>query len=225
MKLYSYFRSTSAWRVRTVLAFKGVEYEYVAVNLAPESLEQDVESYGSVNPMRQVPTLEWSEGGEIVRLTQSVAIVEYLEEAHPNPPLLPADPLRRAYVRRAVEIVNSGIQPLQNSKTVADVKRLGGDGAVQEWMKSAMTRGFRALESHARASGGKYSVGDQPTLADVYLVPQLYNARRFGVDITPFPTLTEIDERLSALPAFAAARPDVQPDAPRPDGGKGRDER
>jgi maleylpyruvate isomerase len=201
--------------VRIVLAHKNIPYEYVAVNLAPEALGQDSTSYFSVNPMRQVPTLEWAEGDTLIRLTQSVAIAEYLEETRPQPPLLPKDPVIRAYVRRAVELVNSGIQPLQNSATLARVREIGSESDVTEWTGDAMSRGFEALEVHARTVGRSFSVGDQPTLADVYLVPQLYNARRFGVDLARYPRLLEIDAALASLPAFAKAHPDVQPDSPR----------
>lgn len=214
MKLYNYFRSSSAWRVRIVLGFKGIRYEYVPVNLAPDVLGQEAPSYSSVNPMRQVPALEWAQDGSIVRLTQSVAIAEYLEETYPEPPLLPKDPVERAYVRRAVEIVNSGIQPLQNSVVLARVRTIGTEDDLVRWTDAAMTRGLTALEEHARAVGGEFSVGRAPSLADVYLVPQLYNARRFEVDIASFPKLLEIEAAAIALPAFAGAHPDAQPDAP-----------
>jgi maleylpyruvate isomerase len=215
MKLYSYYRSSSAWRVRIALAYKRVAYEYIAVDLSPETLGQGSPSYASINPMRQVPTLEWAENGSVVRLTQSVAITEYLEETHPDPALLPRDPVLRAYVRRAVEIVNSGVQPLQNSMTLAAVRRIGSDGDVVRWTDDAMTRGLVALELYAQEVGGTYCIGDEPSLADVFLVPQLYNARRFGVDLDRYPTLLDIERKLSALPAFSAAHPDVQPDARR----------
>jgi maleylpyruvate isomerase len=215
VKLYSYFRSTSAWRVRIVLAYKGILYEYVSINLAPDALGQEAASYSSVNPMRQIPTLEWTESGVLVRLTQSVAIVEYLEETHPAPPLLPRDPLRRAEVRRAVELVNSGIQPLQNSATLARVREMGTESDVAQWVDRATSRGFAALEAHARSCGGTFSVGDEPSLADVYLVPQLYNARRFGVDLERYSKLRKVEQRAIELPAFASAHPDAQPDSPR----------
>lgn len=215
MKLYSYFRSTSAWRVRIVLAYKSIPYEYVAVNLSPDALGQLNPAYASVNPMRQVPTLEWTEGGSTIRLTQSVAIAEYLEETCPSPPLLPKDPLLRAQTRRAVEIVNSGIQPLQNSATIARVREIGGEFDVEDWIQAAMTRGLSALDGHARAVGGRFSIADHPSLADVYLVPQLFNARRFGVDIERYGKLLEIEAQVNELPAFKEAHPDAQPDAPR----------
>lgn len=215
MRLYSYFRSSSAWRVRIVLAQKAIDYEYVPVNLGPDHLGQNAEGYSAVNPMRQVPTLEWTDGVMPVRLTQSVAIAEYLEEICPSPPLLPKAPVKRAEVRRAVELVNSGIQPLQNSATMTKVREIGTESDVAEWMDDAITRGLSALESHARTIGGAFSVGDDLSLADVFLVPQLYNARRFGVDLVRYPKLLEIESRATALPAFAKAHPDVQPDSPQ----------
>lgn len=215
MKLYSYYRSTSAWRVRIILEFKGIPYEYAAVNLAPGVTEQDSERYGAVNPFRQVPTLEWREDERLIRLTQSVAIAEYLEEQHPAPRLLPEGALPRAWVRRAVEIVNSGIQPHQNSRTVATLRGLTGKPEIAEWCRGAIARGLGALEMGAREHGGLFSVGDALTLADVFLVPQLYNARRFGVDPAPFPKLSEIEARAAEHPAFERAHPDHQPDAPR----------
>src|SRR5262245_1519100 len=134
MKLYSYWRSTSAWRVRIALHAKGIAYDYQAVNLAPDVQAQTSEDYAQINPMQQVPTLEWAENGSMKRLTQSVAIIEYLEELKPEPALLPRAPLSRAHVREAVEIVNSGIQPFQNTWTLAEVRRLGGDAAAVPWM-------------------------------------------------------------------------------------------
>jgi maleylpyruvate isomerase len=204
-----------------VLRYKHIPYEYVAVNLAPDALGQNTAVYGAVNPMRQIPTLEWTAGDTIVRLTQSVAIAEYLEEIHPDPPLMPKDALLRGYVRRAVELVNSGVQPHQNSATLARVREIGTESDVADWVDNAMTRGFIALEAHARAVGRGFSVGDTPSLADVYLVPQLYNARRFGVDLARYPKLLEVERAVSSLPAFAEAHPDVQPDAPGREARKG----
>jgi maleylpyruvate isomerase len=214
VKLYSYWRSTSAWRARIVLDYKGLAYDYVPVDLSPDVTEQESEEYASVNAYRQVPTLEWVEGESVVRLAQSVAIAEYLEERYPHPRLLPEGALARARVRRAVEIVNSGIQPHQNSRTLAALRQLTGEKEIAEWCLSAIARGLGALEMSARAHGGRFSVGNEPTLADVFLVPQLYNARRFGVDPAPFPNLFEIEARAAELPAFARAHPDRQPDAP-----------
>lgn len=214
MKLYSYWRSSSAWRVRIVLAWKAIPYEYVAVNLSPDTAENASDSYAAVNRLQQVPTLEWTEAERVVRLTQSVAIAEYLEERFPEPHFLPGSPLARARARQAVEIVNSGIQPLQNSGTITALRAFCDDDGVKAWIRRAMARGLAALESLALAHGAAFLVGDEPSLADACLIPQLYNARRFGVDVTPYPKLTEIEAATARLEAFASAHPDQQPDAP-----------
>ena len=214
MKLYSYWRSSSAWRVRIVLGWKAVPCEYVAVNLSPDAAENASDSYAAVNPLQQVPTLEWTEGTRVLRLTQSVAIAEYLEERFPEPAFFPKTALERARVRQAVEIINSGIQPLQNSATLAALRAHCDDDQVKAWIRNAITRGLAAFESLALAHAGEFSVGDEPSLADAWLIPQLYNARRFGVDLTPYPKLTEIESATARLEAFARAHPDQQPDAP-----------
>ncbi|HMJ15149.1 MAG TPA: maleylacetoacetate isomerase [Polyangiaceae bacterium] len=214
MKLYSYWRSSSAWRVRIVLAWKGIPYEYVAVNLLPDAAENASAGYAAVNPLEQVPTLEWTEAERVVRLAQSVAIAEYLEERFPQPHLFPKTTLARARMRQAVEIINSGIQPLQNSGTIAALRALSDEDQVRAWVRNAMVRGLAALESLALGQAAEFLVGDEPSLADAYLVPQLYNARRYAVDLTPYPKLTEIEAAAVSLEAFARAHPDEQPDAP-----------
>lgn len=213
MKLYSYWRSSCAWRVRIVLNTKGLEYEYVAVNIAPGVSQQACESYAVINAMRQVPTLEWQDDGVTRRLTQSAAIAEYLEEKYPEPAMLPRGALERARVRELIQIVNSGIQPLQNTSTQAQIRKLGGDAALAVYLDSVLRKGLEAMAEHARSYAGKYTVGDSLTLADAYLVPQLYAARRFGVDVAEFPRLLAIEQVLCELPAFAGARPERQPDA------------
>jgi maleylpyruvate isomerase len=214
MRLYSYWRSSASWRVRIVLAYKKISYEYVAVSIAPDRDEQHGEGFGEVNAMRQVPVLEWTHRGALTRLTQSVAIIEHLEAIHPSPQLLPDDPLKRARVRELVEIVNSGVQPLQNTAVTSYVRKLAGDDAAAAWAQDANLHGMTALEAHMKAHGGRHAVGDTLTLADVFLVPQVYNATRFGVDITKFPRVVEIAARAGELPAFVAAHPERQPDAP-----------
>jgi maleylpyruvate isomerase len=213
MKLYSYWRSSCAWRVRIVLNSKGLEYDYAAVNIAPDVNQQASATYAQVNPMQQVPALEWQEGGKTHRLTQSNAIVEYLEQRYPDPPLLPSDALQRARVRELMEIVNSGIQPLQNTSIQARIRALGGQDAVQGFLDNVIGKGLRAFSSHVKQNPGRYAFGDTPTLADAYLVPQLYAARRFGMNVAEYPRLLEIEAALSELPAFAGARPERQPDA------------
>jgi maleylpyruvate isomerase len=214
MRLYSYWRSSASWRVRIVLVYKKIDYEYVPVSIAPDRSEQLGERYGEVNVLRQVPVLEWLHRGSLTRLTQSVAITEHLETIHPSPQLLPDEPLKRARVRELVEIVNSGVQPLQNTAVTSNVRKLAGDDAAAAWAKEANVRGMTALEAHLKVHAGRYAVGDTLTLADVFLVPQVYSATRFGVDVTKFPRVVEIAARAAELPAFVAAHPDQQPDAP-----------
>lgn len=206
MKLYSYWRSSASYRVRIVLALKRIEYEYVPVDISKKTLEQHTGSYEKINAMRQVPVLEWLEDGREQRLTQSVAICEYLDEMWPSPPLFPEHPLARARVREAVEIVNSGIQPLQN---------LSRFGSEEGSAARAIERGLAVLEHMARSHGSPYFAGDIPSLADVFIVPQLFSARRFWVDVEHCPRLLDIERRALSNEAFALARPERQPDAPR----------
>lgn len=212
LKLYGYWRSSCSWRVRLGLNLKGLAYEYAPVHLVKDGGQQNTDAYRAVNPMRTVPTLEWSEGGTVHRLGQSLAILEYLEARFPTPALLPGDLLLKARVRMLAEMVNSGIQPLQNLAVLQHVKNeLKGDDKAfgAHWN----ARGLTALETAVRETAGTYCVGDSVTLADLCLVPQLYGARRFGVDLAPYPTLLRIEAACAALPAFQAAHPDRQPDA------------
>jgi maleylpyruvate isomerase len=158
-----------------------------------------------------VPLLEWQEGGSTRRLAQSMAILDYLEQRFPTPPLLPADPFLRARSRQLAEMVNSGIQPFQNLSTLGYVKTLGVDDRA--WIQHFLPKGLASLEAVVKETAGTFCVGETPSFADIYLVPQLYAARRFKVDLTPFPTLVRIDAACEALPAFQAAHPDRQPDA------------
>ncbi len=215
-KLYSYWRSSSAWRVRIALGYKGIPYVYQAVHLVRDGGEQHGDAYRSVNPMEEVPTLEWEEGGEIRRLSQSLAIIDYLEARAPAPPLFPSDAFLRARTRQLAEMVNAGTQPLQNAAVLKRVKQLGGD--EQAWARHFISRGLAALEHVAAETAGRYLVGDTVTVADVCLVPQLYNARRYGVDVDGggFPLLIRAEAAALALPAFVQAHPDRQPDVPPP---------
>lgn len=212
MKLYGYWRSSASWRARIGLAWKEIPYEYVPVHLLREGGEQHGDAHRARNPMRQVPTLEWTEGGETFRVSQSMAILEYLEDRYPERPLLPKTPFLRAKARQLAEIVNSGIQPLQNLSVLARLDAHGVDKAA--WLSEWIGRGLNALETAAREVSGKYSVGDDVSIADACLVPQMYAARRFGVDLEPYPTLRAIEAACEALPAFRAAHADSQPDAP-----------
>jgi maleylpyruvate isomerase len=208
--LFNYWRSSSSHRVRIGLALKGIPYEYAAVNLLQR--QQQADEYRERNPMGQVPVLEITEDGGTVRsLTQSLPILEYLEERFPERPILPRDPYLRARTRSLAEIVNSGIQPYQNLSTMSAVSKLGGDG--QAFPKPFIADGLAAFERAARDIAGTFCVGDAPTLADCCLIPQLAGARRFGVDISALTLLLAIEERCLSLPAFRDAAPDQQVDA------------
>lgn len=212
MKLYGYWRSSCSWRVRIGLHWKGQVFTYLPVHLLKDGGQQKAEPYTSLNPMQSVPLLEVEEGGRVLRIAQSMAILEYLEERWPEPPLLPSDRVARAEVRQAAEIVNSGIQPYQNTSVQKRVKHeLRGD--EKAWARHFISHGLRALESLLETTSGRYAVGEQVTLADCFLVPQLYHARRYEVDLAPFPTLTRVEAACAALPAFQAAHADRQPDA------------
>ncbi len=211
VRLFNYWRSSSSYRVRLALAHKGLGYEYVAVNLLEG--EQHQSAHRARNPSGMVPVLEVEEGGRTHLLTQSVAILEYLEERYPQRPLLPPEPLARAAVRALVEACNSGLQPLHNTSVLAHVKTaLHAD--QRAWAAHFVGVGLTALEASARATAGRHLFGDQVTLADCFLVPQLYAARRFATfDAQAFPTLARVEAAALALPAFAQAHPDAQPDA------------
>jgi maleylpyruvate isomerase len=205
IRLHNYWRSSASHRVRIGLGLKGLAYEYVVVNILHKQQHDD--AYKARNPMAQVPTLEI----DGISLTQSLPILEYLEERFPSPPILPRDPYLRARCRILAEIVNSGIQPLQNMATTKAVKAFGGDADV--WPKQFITDGLAAFARAAEDTAGKFCVGDAPTIADCFLIPQLASARRFGVDIARHALLLAIEERCLAMPAFADAAPDRQPDA------------
>lgn len=204
--LYSYFRSSCAYRVRIALAWKNVDYEYKTVNLIKDGGEQNTAEYAKVNPMAQVPALVHK--GET--FTQSLAIIEYLEETFPEPRLLPKEPAQRAKARAIAELITSGIQPLQNLNVLLRLD----ESKRNEWAVHFITKGFKALEALLATTAGKYCVGDEVTVADACLVPQVYNANRFKVDLGQFPVLSRVAAALESLPAFKAAHPSRQPDTP-----------
>ncbi|HVK66558.1 MAG TPA: maleylacetoacetate isomerase [Polyangium sp.] len=212
MKLYGYWRSSCSYRARIALHLKGVPFEYIPVHLVKDGGEQFRDEYRTRNPMAQVPTLEVEEGGVLHELGQSIAIIEWLEERYPEPRLLPADSFLRARTRQLVETINAGIQPFQNLSVLKLVKtELGGD--EQAFARRFIERGLAAFQALAGPVQGRFSVGDTPTMADACLVPQLFAARRFGIDVTAFPSLVRIEEQCVSLPAFQAAHPDRQIDA------------
>ena len=210
MKLHTYWRSSSAWRVRIALHYKGIAFESVPVDLdADQQLSDD---YTATNPLRQVPVLELDIDGATRRVSQSLAIIELLEELHPAPPLLPTPMLGRARVRQLAEMINAGIQPLQNRYVGSQITKLG---VSAEWFaRHFIARGLGALEAVANETAGRYLVGDEISLADVLLVPQMDVSRRMGVELEELPTLLAVEAALVEHPAFAAAHPRRQPDAP-----------
>lgn len=208
MKLYSYWRSTTSYRVRAALALKGLTYDTVPVNLIAG--EQKTDAYRAINPVAGVPSLVLDDG---TVLTQSMAILEWLETMHPEPALIPSEPIAAAQVRAAAMVMAADVHPVNNLRVVQELQGLGHPQEdVLAWMVDWMERGLSAYQSLLPV-GHDYSFGDRPTIADICLTAQLCNAHRWGVDMTPFTRLTDIEMRCLALPAFEAARPENQPDA------------
>jgi maleylacetoacetate isomerase len=213
MKLYTYFRSSAAYRVRIALNLKGLAYDAVPVHLVKGGGEHLQDAYRAVNPSALVPSLQ-DEGATI---TQSMAILEYLEETHPAAPLLPAAPLERARVRELAQMIACDIHPVNNLRILRYLVRTLGvsDDAKNEWYRHWIREGFAALEAHLARdpAPGRFCHGDTPTMADCFLVPQVYNAQRFDIDMTVYPRIAAINDACAALPAFAAAHPAQQPDS------------
>ena len=210
MRLHGYFRSSAAWRVRIALGLKGLPVEQSFHHLRKG--EQNAPAYKALNPQGYLPALITDQGDV---LTQSLAIIEWLDETHPNPPLLPATPLARAKVRAFALAIACDTHPLQNLKILGKVRALaGGDEAkVTGWASDIITDGFTACEALLKGVEGPFAFGPQPTLADICLVPQIGNARRFKVDLTPFPRLCAIEAQCNTVAAFRDAATDRQPDA------------
>lgn len=212
MKLYGYWRSSASYRIRIVLNAKGIDWEYVPVLL--NRGEQREADFRKLNPSALVPVLECE--GE--RLAQSAAIADFLEQRYPSPALLPSAPLERARVREMQHLVGCDIHPLQNLRVLNYLRAEHGqdDDGVAAWCRRWIGDGFAAYETLAaqRTGDGRYAVGDALTLADVWLVPQVYNAERFGLDLAPYPTIRSIAEHCGKLEAVASAHPARQPDAP-----------
>jgi maleylpyruvate isomerase len=213
MKLYSYFRSSASYRVRIALNLKNLPYEYVPIHMLRDGGEQFRPDYRKLNHDAVVPTLV--DGDNV--LTQSLAIVEYLEETRPEVPLLPSKPADRAYVRSIAQQLACEIHPLNNLRVLKYLKHQVGasDAAKDAWYHHWISSGFAALEEYLVADGraGKLCFGDTPTIADICLVPQVFNANRFKVDMNPYPTIQRIWEHANTLDAFARAEPGAQPDA------------
>lgn len=212
IRLYDFARSSAAYRVRIALNLKQVAADALPVHLRRNGGEQHSPSYGQVNPQNLVPALDVD--GEV--LTQSVAIIEYLDEVYPNPPLLPGTAQARARIRAMVQLIAADIHPIQNLRVLQHMQTDYGqtEARTTAWARYWIEKGFKALEALVQRSPvqGAYCYGDTVTFADVLLVPQMNNARRFGCDLTLFPQLVGIDQKLRGLSAFQKAAPERQPD-------------
>ncbi|CAJ1073621.1 maleylacetoacetate isomerase isoform X1 [Xyrichtys novacula] len=200
--LHGYFRSSCSWRVRIAFALKGIEYDQVTVNLIKDGGQQE---FQSVNPMQQVPAVEI----DGITLCQSLAVIQYVDETRPGAKLLPADPKKRAQVRMISDLIASGIQPLQNLYVI---QKIGADKV--QWSQHFIDRGFKALEPILKQTAGKYCVGDEISMADICLVPQVYNAERFKVNMDQYPTIKRLNQTLLEIEAFKVSHPSNQPDTP-----------
>lgn len=213
MKLYTFFRSSASYRVRIALNLKGLDYEQVPIHLRRGGGEQLSAAYKAINPQALVPALE--DNGRI--LTQSLAMVEYLDERYPEPPVLPTDPGDRALVRSMALIIACEVHPIQNLRVLNHLKNnhKQSEDDVNRWAQHWINLGLSALEQMVAAlpKRGKFCFGDTPTLADICLIPQLANARRFSCDLSVYPTLLQIEAHCAAVSAFADAAPEKQPDA------------
>jgi maleylpyruvate isomerase len=209
MKLHGYFRSSASYRVRIALNLKGLNTEHLPHHLRKG--EQCAPAYLAINPQGLVPTLEDDVGAV---LTQSLAILEWLDETHPTPPLLPKDPLRRAKIRAFAMALACDTHPVQNLKVLARLRQLGlAEEKVTEWAAWANREGLSACETLIAGEAGPFCFGSAPSIADLCLVPQLANARRFGVEVAAYPRLLKAEAAAKAMKAFADAAPDQQPDA------------
>ncbi|QEI08376.1 maleylacetoacetate isomerase [Pigmentiphaga aceris] len=211
INLFDYFRSSAAYRVRIGLALKGLSFQSHPVHLVRDGGQQLLPAYRAHNPLGLVPTFEQDD----VRITQSLAILEYLEERHPAPALLPVDPVARARAREIALTIACDIHPLNNLRTLKYLTQEFGmtPDARQAWLTHWISEGFAALELYLAGGEGRYCVGDTPGLADCCLIPQMFNARRFNIDVSRYPRLVAIDAACNALPAFQAAHPSRQADA------------
>lgn len=212
MKLYSFFRSGSSHRLRIALNFKGLTPDYIPVNLRVD--EHAEAPFKAINPQGLVPALELDDGQVLI---QSPAIIEWLEECYPAPPLLPAAPEARAHVRALAAIVGCDVHPINNRRILQYLRKQFStdETAINAWCATWITAGFNAIEAVLAKdkARGIFCFGDSPSLADVYLVPQVESARRFGVEMDQWPLISAVDATCSTLPAFANAAPSTQPDA------------
>ncbi|KAI4879785.1 hypothetical protein NFI96_027198 [Prochilodus magdalenae] len=203
--LHGYFRSSCSWRVRIAFALKGIEYDQVPVHLIKDGGQQLTDQYKALNPMQQVPAVSI----DGITLSQSLAIIQYIDETRSGPRLLPDDPKLRAQVRMICDLIASGIQPLQNLYVI---EKIGAEKV--QWAQHFISRGFEALELILKQTAGTYCVGNEVSMADICLVPQVYNAERFKVDVNQFPTIKRLNQTLTELEAFKVSHPSCQPDTP-----------
>ena len=208
VRLYSYFRSGASWRVRIGLGWKGLDVAQSAIDLRTGA--QLAAGWRSRNPQAMVPALELSDG---TLLTQSLAILEWLDEAYPADPFLPADPIPRAKIRAASLVIAADTHPIQNLGILKRIEALSDADGARAWANDTIARGLSAFEALIAREPGPFCFGAAPTLADIILIPMLANARRFGVDLAHFPRIGEAEAACARLPAFVAARPEAQPDA------------
>jgi len=210
MKLYGYWRSGAAYRTRIGLELKGVDYEHVGVHLIRDGGEHKKPGYTAINPQARVPSLVLDDGSVLV---QSSAILEWLEETHPTPALLPKDPVARARIRGVSAIIGADVHPLGNVGPLNYLRKTFGadDAAVNAWVGHWITEGFKGVEALIEGKG--FAFGAAPSMADVYIVPQVFAARRFKVPLDEFPKIVRVWDTCSALEAFKRAAPESQPDA------------
>ncbi|XP_053201841.1 LOW QUALITY PROTEIN: maleylacetoacetate isomerase-like [Panonychus citri] len=213
VKLFSYWRSSCSYRVRIALNLKAIPHEYVTINLVKDGGEQKKDHFLKINPFGFIPSLEVNGDNNQNQIFESLAIIDYLENINPEPSLYPKDLIDRANAIAITESINSGIQPLQNLFVLAEIENLGGN--KDQWAKQLITKKFKSLENIMTKTAGKYCIGDTITIADVFLVPQVYNAYRYGVDMSQYPTIERVNKLLEEHEAFKAAHPSVQPDAPK----------
>lgn len=211
-KLFNYYRSSSSYRVRIALEHKKINYTYIPVHLLNNGGEQNLPEFQKMNPKKEVPTLVHND----TPISQSMAIIEYLEDIIPQPALFPDTPLQKALVRQACEIINSGIQPLQNLSILNKLTQSYhlSEDQKKQWIHDIVFPGLKSFETFIADKHGTFCFGDTLTAADVFLVPQIFSAVRFGVDMSEFKILTKINEKCLSLETFKKAHPDSQPDSP-----------